>query len=217
VSTSEFLGVLSVFAHFVWGAFHFLQDLLCFEEYGMSFQGSDLALHIEAYKEAGDRLVESISRDRSFQRELILPISSIYRLYLELSLKQLNFLGNQLLAKPLDWKDKNSRIAGFPTIHNIDDLSAKCKEILTQLEVESTVQILSDLRFDVLEKCIRDFYSMDLTVDPFRYPNNQGGKPFLPDKYYVNVYQLKETISRVDVLFFDEALLALSDILQQQR
>jgi hypothetical protein len=183
----------------------------------MSFQGSDLALHIEVYKEAGDRLVESISRDRSFQRELILPISSIYRLYLELSLKQLIFLGNQLLTKPLEWKDKNSKIAGFPTIHNIDDLSTKCKEILTQLEEESTLQNLSDLRFDVLEKCIRDFFSMDLTVDPFRYPNNKDGKPFLPDKYYVNVYQLKETISRVDVLFFDEALLALSDILQQQR
>jgi len=183
----------------------------------MSFQGSDLALHIEAYKEAGDRLVESISRDRSFQHELILPISSIYRLYLELSLKQLIFLGNQLLTKPFEWKGESSKIAGFPTNHNLNYLITVCKEVLTQLEVEFRLQNITDLSFKVLETCIRDFFSMDLTVDPFRYPNNKGGKPFLPDKYYVNVYQLKETISRVDVLFFDEALLALSDILQQQR
>jgi hypothetical protein len=188
----------------------------------MSFQRSNLALHTVAYKEAGDRLVDSIIRDRSFQRELILPISSLYRLYVELSLKQLIFLGNQLLIKPLEWKDKVAKLAGYPIIHALKDspgekaLLTICKDILTQLAEESTLLNMSDLHFDVLEGCIHDFFGMDFTEDPFRYPNNTKGIPFLPDDYYVNVYQLRETISRVDVLCFDEALLAITDILQKQ-
>jgi hypothetical protein len=188
----------------------------------MSFQRSNLALHTVAYKEAGDRLVDSIIRDRSFQRELILPISSLYRLYVELSLKQLIFLGNQLLIKPLEWKDKVAKLAGYPIIHALKDspgekaLLTICKDILTQLAEESTLLNMSDLHFDVLERCIHDFFGMDFTEDPFRYPNNTKGIPFLPDDYYVDVYQLRETISRVDVLCFDEALLAINDILQKQ-
>ena len=188
----------------------------------MSFQRSNLALHTVAYKEAGDRLVDSIIRDRSFQRELILPISSLYRLYVELSLKQLIFLGNQLLIKPLEWKDKVAKLAGYPIIHALKDspgekaLLTICKDILTQLAEESTLLNMSDLHFDVLERCIHDFFGMDFTEDPFRYPNNTKGIPFLPDDYYVDVYQLRETISRVDVLCFDEALLAITDILQKQ-
>jgi len=192
------------------------------KESSMSFQRSNLALHTVAYKEAGDRLVDSIARDRSFQRELILPISSLYRLYVELSLKQLIFLGNQLLIKPLEWKDKEAKLAGYPISHALKDSPGKkalltiYKDIVTQLAEESTLLNISDLHFDVLERCIHDFFGMDFTEDPFRYPNNTKGIPFLPDDYYVNVYQLRETISRVDVLCFDEALLTITNILQKQ-
>lgn len=192
------------------------------KESSMSFQRSNLALHTVAYKEAGDRLVDSIARDRSFQRELILPISSLYRLYVELSLKHLIFLGNQLLIKPLEWRDKEAKLAGYPISHALKDSPSKkalltiYKDIVIQLAEESTLLNISDLHFDVLERCIHDFFGMDFTEDPFRYPNNTKGIPFLPDDYYVNVYQLSETISRVDVLCFDEALLAITNILQKQ-
>ncbi len=182
----------------------------------MSFQRSNLALHAVAYKEAGDRLVDSIARDRSFQQELILPISSLYRLYVELSLKHFIFLGKQLLIKPL------KRKADYPFIHALKDspnekgLLTIYKDIMTQLAEESTLLNISDLHFDVLERCIHDFFGMDFTEDPFRYPDNTKGIPFLPDDYYVNVYQLSETISRVDVLCFDEALHAIIKIFQKQ-
>src|SRR5258708_11362214 len=192
------------------------------EDYSSSFQRTNLALHTVAYKEARDRLVDSIERDRSIQRELILPISSLYRLYVELSLKQLIFLGNQLLIKPLEWKDEKAKLAGYPISHALKDSPSKkalltiYKDIVTQLAEESTLLNISDLHFDVLERCIHDFFGMDFTEDPFRYPSNTKGIPFLPDDYYVNVYQLSETISRVDVLCFDEALLAITNILQKQ-
>jgi len=122
----------------------------------------------------------------------------------------------------LEWKDKVAKLAGYPIIHALKDspgekaLLTICKDILTQLAEESTLLNMSDLHFDVLERCIHDFFGMDFTEDPFRYPNNTKGIPFLPDDYYVDVYQLRETISRVDVLCFDEALLAINDILQKQ-
>jgi hypothetical protein len=182
----------------------------------VSFCGSDLGLLIEAYREAGNELVESSLTDQSFPHEIAFPISSLYRQYLELNLKQLIYWGNQLIATPHTWNDENSRNAGYPLTHNLNYLFTKGKEILTQLAIEFPSVNFSDLDFAMLQRCIVDYFSVDITEDPFRFTKDKQGNAFFPNGYSVNVYELRETMDRVDVLFFDQVILAISDIRQVQ-
>jgi hypothetical protein len=95
-------------------------------DWNENFRATPLPRYIVAYKEAGDRLVQDIQRDQSFQHELALPIAFLYHHYLELGLKHLIFIGNQLLSNPSEWKQ------GFPAGHNLNDLLTDCVRILKQ-------------------------------------------------------------------------------------
>src|SRR5947209_5602375 len=121
-----------------------------------------LPSYIVAYKEAGDRLVNDILRDRSFQHELALPIAFLYQHYLELGLKHIISFENKLCSKPAKWE------IGFPTGHNLHDLLNTCKDSLRRVEKEQAGLLLSELRLDVIEACISTFYSVDIFA--FRYP-----------------------------------------------
>jgi hypothetical protein len=160
----------------------------------MSFKRSEFGVHIVAYKEAGDRLVRDLSNDSSFQRELLLPISSLYRQFIELSLKDLIFIGNQLLDEPLQWSDDRSRQAGFPITHDLKHLLKTWRQVWDKLDGQSALLDMPDLPFDLLEKYIEDFFSGDIVVDPFRYPNDTGGRAFFPERYYQG-FSPKSTLS----------------------
>src|SRR6266700_1508308 len=118
-----------------------------------NFRATLLPHYIVAYKEAGDRLVNDILRDRSFQHELALPIAFLYQHYLELGL-------------------------------------------------------------DVIEACITTFYSRDIIA--YRYPINAEGTQLLEDTYFIDVLSLSEAIGRIDTFYFDEAIMAFSDFLDQK-
>jgi len=167
-----------------------------------------LPSYIVAYKEAGDRLFNDILRDRSFQHELALPISFLYQHYLELGLKYLISNGNKLSSKPTKWK------LGFPTGHNLHELLNTCKDTLRRVEKEQSDLHLSELRLDVIEACISTFYSIDIFA--FRYPISTEGTLLLEDAYFIDVQSLSEAIDRIDIFYFDEAIMAFSDFLGQK-
>ncbi len=173
-----------------------------------NFRATLLPHYIVAYKEAGDRLVNDILRDRSFQHELALPIAFLYQHYLELGLKYLISIGNKLSSKPADWK------LGFPTGHNLHSLLKTCKDTLRRVEKEQSGLRLSELRLDVIEACITTFYSRDIIA--YRYPINAEGTQLLEDTYFIDVLSLSEAIGRIDTFYFDEAIMAFSDFLDQK-
>jgi hypothetical protein len=164
--------------------------------------------YIVAYKEAGDRLVHDILRDRSFQHELALPIAFLYQHYLELGLKHLISIGNKLSSKPAEWK------LGFPTVHNLHGLLNICKETLRRVEKEQSGLLLSELRLDVIEACISTFYSKDIFA--FRYPISTEGTLLLEDTDFIDVWSLSEAIDRVESFYFDEAIMTFSDFSDQK-
>jgi hypothetical protein len=186
----------------------------------MTFQKSKFLSYIVSYKEAGDRIVESILENRAYENELKLPICHLYCHYVELSLKNLIFLGNQLLSTPIQWSDENSRSAGFPSkTHNLIYLQNKCIEILTQLNAESVV-MMPDIDMNVLDVCIHkllDISNLDIDSFGYRYPVNTKGEQILPDEYNIDVNDLRDTISRIDTLFFDETMMVLNDLLSNKR
>jgi len=147
-------------------------------------------------------------RDRSFQHELALPIAFLYQHYLELGLKHLISNGNKLSSKPAEWKP------GFPTGHNLHDLLNTCTDTLRRVEKEQSGLHLSELRLDVIEACISTFYSIDIFA--FRYPISTEGTLLLEDAYFIDVQSLSEAIDRIDIFYFDEAIMAFSDFLGQK-
>src|SRR6266567_8217840 len=115
-----------------------------------------LPSYIVAYKEAGDRVVNDILRDQSFQHELALPIAFLYQHYLELGLKHVISFENKLCSKPAKWE------IGFPTGHNLKNLLDICKDTLVRAEKEHAGLKLSELHMDVIEACITNFYCVDI-------------------------------------------------------
>jgi len=173
-----------------------------------NFRVTPFPRYIVAYKEAGDGPVNDILRDRSFQHELALPIAFLYQHYLELGLKHLIPIGNKLSSKPAKWK------LGFPTGHNLHDLLNACKDTLRRVEKEKPSLLLSELRLDMIESCVSTFYSINIFA--FRYPINTEGTLLLEDTYFIDVLTLSEAIGRVDTFYFDEAIMAFSDFLDQK-
>jgi hypothetical protein len=180
-----------------------------YDNFRLNFRTVNLPRFIVAYKEAGDRLVDDIMRDQSFQDELALPIAFLYQHYLELGLKHLIFIGNQLLSSPTGWKP------GFPIGHNLKNLLDICKDTLVRAEKEHAGLKLSELHMDEIEACITNFYCVDIFA--YRYPIDKEGKLLLDNSHFINIHSLSEAIGRVDIFFFAEAIMAFSDFLEQKR
>src|SRR6266567_9141360 len=103
---------------------------------------------------------------------------------------------------------------GFPTGHNLHSLLKTCKDTLRRVEKEQSGLRLSELRLDVIEACVTTFYSGDISA--FRYPINAEGTRLLEDTYFIDVLSLSEAIGRIDTFYFDEAIMAFSDFLDQK-
>jgi len=162
--------------------------------------------YILAYKDAGDRLVRDLSGDRYLHQVLHLPISSLYRQFIELSLKDLIFIGNKLLDKPLQWSNDQSAQAGFPITHDLKYLLDAWQQIWYSLDGPGNNIEGIDLPFHELEICIESF---GVTVDPFRYPNDTNGKVFFtesPEERHIDVQELRKTVNRMNDDFFREAV-----------
>jgi len=82
------------------------------------------------------------------------------------------------------------------------------------VEKEQSGLRLSELRLDVIEACVTTFYSGDISA--FRYPINAEGTRLLEDTYFIDVLSLSEAIGRIDTFYFDEAIMAFSDFLDQK-
>lgn len=82
-----------------------------------------LTLYADAYKYAGDLLVQCNKENHKIKDLLIYPIVFLYRQYIELRLKEIIRDGNQLLDIPEE----------FPKHHRIDELWKQCRRILEEV------------------------------------------------------------------------------------
>ena len=154
----------------------------------LNYLDDDWELYVIGYKKAADFLVEKIKETHQDQDILVFPIVFLYRQYLELSLKRLISLGNELL-------DKNS---DFPKKHELDKLWNICKPILTKIDPKVHRQDL-----EAIDELIVQFCSIDPTSEAFRYPiTKEGNKAISSDIRYINLRQLSDVIKKM-ASFFD--------------
>ncbi|OEU56998.1 MAG: hypothetical protein BA871_14595 [Desulfuromonadales bacterium C00003096] len=154
-----------------------------------------LTLYADAYKRAGDLLIEYIKEKNRDKDLLVYPLVFLYRHYIELRLKEIIRDGNQLL----DISKK------FPKHHRIDELWKECKRILEEVEVPS-----KDL--EAVEECILQFTEKDPISMAFRYPTDKKDNLSLPGLSHINLRNLAEVITRIGSLL-DSASDGISEYL----
>ena len=165
----------------------------------LNYSHDDWTLYADAYKYAGDLLVECNKENHKIKDLLIYPIVFLYRQYIELRLKCIIRDGNQLLDIPEE----------FPKHHRIDELWKQCRRILEEPGDPS-----EDL--EAVEECILQFSEQDPTSMAFRYPTDKNGNPSLPGLRIVNLRNLADVITRIGSLL-DSASDGISECLYKKQ
>jgi hypothetical protein len=158
--------------------------------------------YVSGYKEAADRLVQSLIEDDRHIDLVVFPIVFLYRQYLELRFKQLLREGSRLL--------NGSFI--LPKHHRLDILWYECKSLLRQIEPRMT-----DGEVVGLEACILEFSTIDPISMAFRYHVDTHDQPSLPpDLKYINIRNLAQVMAKIHS-FLDAVYMTISVSLDQKQ
>jgi hypothetical protein len=161
----------------------------------LNYMFDDWELYVIGYKKAADALVEKIKKTQRDQDFLVFPIVFLYRQYLELSLKLLVKLGNELLDENQD----------FPKKHELDKLWKICRSMLVKIEPK-----VSQHDLEAIDEAITQFCTIDPTSQAFRYPVLKGGDKSIPsDVRYINLRQLSDVMEKI-ANFLDSAATEIS-------
>jgi hypothetical protein len=157
--------------------------------------------HAEGYKKAADLLVEQTKQDMVGQDYVIYPVGFLYRHSLELYLKSLIMVGQQL-------RGKNPR---FPKHHELWELWQEARAVL-----EDTWPNDPKADLDNVEVRIRQFVDVDPFSEAFRYPSARNGKESLSQMTHINLRNLKEVVGRL-IGLLDSAFWGMVEIVRIRR
>ena len=158
--------------------------------------------YVLGYKEAGDRLVQSLMENSRHLDIVVYPTVFLYRQYLELSLKQLLREGSHLLNKS----------SALPKHHRLETLWFECKSLLKQIEPKVTEQEVAGL-----EACIIEFSTIDPISMAFRYHVDTHNNPSLPlDVKYINIRNLAQIMAKIHS-FLDAVYMTISVSIDQKQ
>ncbi len=140
-----------------WAALHFLASL--------SINDSFLA---EAFKEAGDRIVEDLVRANTYEpaHKFFMPIAYLYRHSLELKMKEVVRLGIDLQLIPDD--EKTAKTLVDHNLHKLWNLVRKAVEAYWPNDPDSDV--------GSAERIVLEFHKIDETGQNLRYSKDKSGK-----------------------------------------
>jgi hypothetical protein len=166
------------------------------------FSDDRLYRYVSGYKEAADRLVQSLIEDSHHIDLVVFPTVFLYRQYLELRFKQLLIEGNRLLERSFT----------LPKHHRLDTLWHECKSLLKQIEPGIT-----DGEVAGLESCIIEFSTIDPISMVFRYHVDTHDNPSLPpDLRYINILNLAQVMAKIDS-FLDAVYMTISVAIDQKQ
>jgi hypothetical protein len=166
------------------------------------YSDDSLYKYVLGYKEAADRLVQSLIEDCRHIDLIIFPTAFLYRQYLELRLKQLLRDGSILLDRSFN----------LPKHHRIDTLWRECKHIIKGIEPN-----IKDQELAALEACIIEFSTIDPISMAFRYHVDTHDNPSLPsDLKYINICHLAQIMAKIHA-FLDAVYMTISVSLDQKQ
>ena len=151
----------------------------------LNFTHDGLYLYGYGYKEAADVLVGSVIDSGRGNDTLIHPIAFCYRQYLELSFKLIFRECCRLLdiqRKPLHG-------------HSINKLWQQCLPLIEKIASDQCNDSLSEI-----SRLVEEFSKIDPYATAFRYPEDNDGKSSLEGLKLINLRNLAEVISKMDII-----------------
>jgi hypothetical protein len=148
----------------------------------------DWESYIRGYMQAANLLVEYVGQSGGLDSDtLVFPIVFMYRQHLELRIKDLRLIAQELLNKPNTMKQN----------HDIVELWEECSLVLKQIFNDQYLE-----EFETIKRIIDQFSRIDPTSQGFRYPIDKKGKPSFPEEFrHVNLGHLSKTLSGIAVFF----------------
>ena len=144
-----------------------------------------MGFYAEGYKLAGDKLVKYVNEQEQKQDYLVFPIVFLYRHSIELWLKHIIELGNEL----------HDRAGRFPTNHQIEGLWSQARMVAEEVWKDAPRDELNQL-----EEYLSVLHNIDSGSFSFRYPVTKDGEATLSRISYVNLRHFSEVMEKVDAL-----------------
>jgi len=143
---------------------------------------------VAGFKEAADKVVDSLVATKERMDVFFFPVVYLYRHAIELSLKGLVNDGIYLQILKDD-----QELLDILTSHNLHSLWSKIRLVLKEVWPDG-----DDADVDAVEKIILEFHQADKPGQRLRYSKDKQGKPHtdtLPDR--VDLVVLKQTMERL--------------------
>ena len=143
---------------------------------------------VEGFKEAADKVVDSLAATKERMDVFFFPVVYLYRHAIELNLKGLvnDGIYLQILKDDQELQD-------ILASHNLHSLWSKVRLVLKEVWPDG-----DDEDVDAVEKIILEFHQADRSGQRLRYSQDKQGKPHtgtLP--YRVDLVVLKQTMERL--------------------
>jgi hypothetical protein len=167
----------------------------------LNFRFDTWNLYARGYRQAAQRLVESVLISDTSPDTLIYPIAFLYRHHLELRLKIIIAEGQELLNLKSD----------FPAHHRLDLLWKTVRQILEEFYANDPKDVLG-----WVENCLLEFSKLDLQSFAFRYPSDKLGNQTLKGLENLNVQQFAKTMEGISN-FLEGAGSGISNYLREVR
>ena len=156
---------------------------------------SELSLYARSFHEAGHALVEQMFARASYNDLEGCPIVFFYRHELELYLKAIALLGDEIMQ--LRGKTLTSRKHLFTT-HRLVFLLPLLMRTFEEVGWTWDLEIEGLRTFQEVEELLRDVETVDTGSYTFRYPVNTEGQPSVPHHFMIHIPTF---CNRMDVLF----------------
>ena len=138
--------------------------------------------HARAYRQGAEALANATAEGSATLDCAILPITFLYRQYLELIIKEIIDTGRRLEGEGM----------GFPIHHKLDSLWAEALRLLRKHYGKNSPPELAHV-----QPIIDEFMRHDEKSMAFRYPTDRDGNRHLQDIEHINLRCLYETMERV--------------------
>ena len=148
---------------------------------------NEVGTYTANYKRAGDIIWKQINTNPSVESGfLAYPMIFLYRHYTELSIKNIIYLGRNLVHEH----------SIFPMHHRLSDLWSVAYNLISQIDHAAHKEDL-----DAMTSLIGQFDKIDPASFAFRYPIDKDGEPVHPNIYKINLATLREGIEKMNCFF----------------
>jgi len=136
-----------------------------------SMQPSE-TIYAEAFKRAGDKLVDSLCQPENRMPSDIyfMPITYLYRHSLEIQLKEIIKLGLRLRLI-----EKDKKVSEALEKHGLHNLWNHARRVIEAFWPRSSIPDNAKNDVDNTEKIILEFHKIDMTGQSLRYPQDKRG------------------------------------------